>query len=131
MKIETKIAIKKAMKSSRILKALIHLVPLRKTILFESLPDLSDNTKAVFDEMVKRGLNEKYKMKWIVEKKDDSYPKPHNVSYVLASSKMKYFYRITCKYLICCNQWLGGCVLFISWHPSKECSRLLLYAGGD
>ena len=31
----------------------------RKCIVFESCPDMSDNSKAVFDEMLKRGLNKK------------------------------------------------------------------------
>ena len=30
---------------------------LRNIIVFESSPDLSDNTKAVFDEMLRRGIN--------------------------------------------------------------------------
>ena len=34
----------------------------KKLMVFESVPDMSDNTKAVFDEMLKRGLNKKYKM---------------------------------------------------------------------
>ena len=36
-------------------------MPLRNTIMFESVPNLSDNTKAVFDEMIRRNLNKKYK----------------------------------------------------------------------
>ena len=34
-------------------------------IVFESLPDFSDNTRAVFDEMVRRGINKKYKFIWL------------------------------------------------------------------
>ena len=36
-----------------------------KYIVFESLPDYSDNTRAVFDEMVKRGINNKYMFVWL------------------------------------------------------------------
>ena len=37
-------------------------LPKRNWIIFESVPDLSDNTKAVFDEMLRRKLNKKYKL---------------------------------------------------------------------
>ena len=40
---------------------------IKKNIIFESIPDLSDNTKAVFEEMVKRGYNEKYNLIWELE----------------------------------------------------------------
>ena len=48
-----------------ILKArerLLALVPLKPYIFFESVPDFSDNARFVFDEMIKRGMNKKYKM---------------------------------------------------------------------
>ena len=35
-----------------------------KYIIFESNPDFSDNTYPVFEEMVNRGLNKKYKFLW-------------------------------------------------------------------
>lgn len=52
-------------------------------ILFESVPDLSDNTKAVFDEMVRRGLNKNYKMYWKVSA-DRNFEQYENVIYVNA-----------------------------------------------
>lgn len=45
------------------------LFPIRKVILFESVPDIEGNSRAVFDEMVKFGLNKKYKLIWFVEDK--------------------------------------------------------------
>lgn len=36
-------------------------------IVFESLPFYSDNTKFVFDELVKRNVNKKFKMIWIAD----------------------------------------------------------------
>lgn len=41
-------------------------------IVFESLPFYSDNTKFVFDELVKRNVNKKFKMIWIADKGTDS-----------------------------------------------------------
>ena len=58
-------------------------------MLFESVPALSDNTKAVFDEMIARGLNEKYKMVWIVFDKNAQYPVIPNVSYLCATDTTK------------------------------------------
>lgn len=45
---------------------LINSLPVRKAILFESAPDCTDNTKAVFDEMVRRGLNKRYDFVWML-----------------------------------------------------------------
>ena len=40
---------------------------LRNYILLESNPDFSDNTKAVFDELIKLKINEKFKLIWLVD----------------------------------------------------------------
>lgn len=40
-------------------------LPTKRIILFESTPTLTDNTKAVFDELVRRGWNETYEFVWI------------------------------------------------------------------
>lgn len=45
-------------------KHVINHFPLQNLIIFESLPDCTGNTKAVFDELVKRGINKKYFMVW-------------------------------------------------------------------
>jgi len=51
-------------------------------IVFESVPNLSDNTKAVFDEMQRRGLQEKYKMYWWVADKKADLPRFPNTAYL-------------------------------------------------
>lgn len=45
---------------------ILNRLPLRNFILFESIPVYSDNTKYVFDELVNRGYNRKYKMYWVL-----------------------------------------------------------------
>ena len=66
-----------------IMKRICGLVPLSNRIMFESLPDLTDSSKAIFDEMVRRGLNRQYKMVWNCHSKDFSrYPKIDNVKYI-------------------------------------------------
>lgn len=84
------------------------LVPLRNAIFFESIPDLSDNTKAVFDEMIRRGLNERCKLFYMVSDASiiASQPKVKNVYYVQHRLKDLFyqFYLRTAKCLICCNE---------------------------
>lgn len=83
------------------------LLPKKKYIIFESLPDLSDNTKAVFDEMIKRGLNKKYKFIWWVTDKNKEFPKYENTIYIDTKHKKEYNkYLNRAKTLICCNQFL-------------------------
>lgn len=89
-------------------KKIINRLPTKKLIIFESTPDLSDNTKAVFDEMIKRGLNEKYKMLWLLKKEpSDSLPKIKNVSYIkMENSKKILLIKYMARCFICCNDWL-------------------------
>ena len=54
----------------RIYSKFINLFGLKKYVLFESIPDFSDNTLYVFNEMIKRGLNKKYKFIWVMNHDD-------------------------------------------------------------
>ena len=45
-------------------------IPLQNIIVFESCPVYTDNTKAVFEEMVRRELYRKYKFIWLHQGKD-------------------------------------------------------------
>lgn len=75
---------------------------LKKIILFESNPDYTDNAKALFDYMIKQGVNKKYKLVWFI-KKDSNFDDVHieNVEFVKffgltnvqRSKKAKYYYR--------------------------------------
>ena len=42
-------------------------IRLRNVIVFESYPVYTDNTKAVYDEMVRQGLHKKYKFIWLYQ----------------------------------------------------------------
>lgn len=90
----------------KIIKKIISVLPIFKIILFESVPDLSDNTKAVFDEFIKRGFNKKYKCVWVVNRISPELPEIENVTYIKAESLKLRFYRIFAKCFICCNGWL-------------------------
>lgn len=66
----------------KLIRRVLDLLPTKRLIVFESVPNLSDNSKAVFDEMIRRGMNKKYKFIWVVSNKDERLPKIKNVSYV-------------------------------------------------
>lgn len=90
----------------KLLKKIFFLfMPLRNVILFESAPDYSDNTRAVFDEMLRRGLNKKYKFVWLV--KTPYQFKEENIISVSQRDKIKqrYYYSVA-KLIICCNTML-------------------------
>lgn len=76
------------------------LFPLRY-IVFESIPDYSDNTRAVFDEMVRRGLNSKYRFVWLCKSKKTNIP----IKGVILSKcrGAELYFRMRAKCLISCN----------------------------
>lgn len=90
-----------------------NLLPMRNVVLFESAPDYCDNTRAVFDEMVNRGMNKKLKFIWVCEKKDNVktynavFKDEKNIKFVYRfTRKFRYYYRKIAKYFIVCNLFL-------------------------
>ncbi len=89
------------------IKHIMYLLSPKKSIVFESCPDLSDNSKAVFDEMIKRGLNKKYNLVWLLfDNNKDKYPKIRNVKYIQKGDKSYSWYSSFAKCFICCNRFL-------------------------
>ena len=54
----------------KIKKIIYKCLPLKNRIVFESNPEFSCNALPVYEEMVKRGIREKYEIYWLVENKD-------------------------------------------------------------
>lgn len=86
-------------------------LPLGNYIIFESAPDLSDSTKSVFEEMLRRGLNEKYKLIWWINDADSSdFKKIKNVKYIKYNGLLNkftfLFYRERAKCIVECNRFL-------------------------
>lgn len=80
---------------------------LKNIIVFESVPDMADNTKAVFDEMLKRKLNRKYKLVWILyDQPPREYESIHNVAYYASYRLEAKYYSMIAKAKICCNRFL-------------------------
>lgn len=93
----------------KLLHNAFNLLPERNIILFESSPDYSDNTKAVFDEMIRRNLNKKYKLIWVIDKNIEQFKdiQIHNVCFISRSSRIfTYYYNSVAKCIISCNYFL-------------------------
>ena len=84
-------------------------MPLSNVILFESAPVYTDNTKAVFEEMVRRKLYKKYKFVWLHPGK---HPLPEGIDHVKfvkypPENRMQEQYMTWLRYgaraVICCN----------------------------
>lgn len=99
------------------LKKVAALLPLRRTILLESVPDLSDNTKAVFDELLRRNFHKRYRLVWWLHKPEIPHPKQRGVIYVKARSLLAMYYAWTAKCLISCND----------FQPSRRSGQVSLY----
>ena len=90
------------MKIKKILKRMLYMISPKKSIIFESCPDFSDNSKAVFDEMIRRGINKKYLLVWILfDNNREQYPKLENVKYVNKGERIYSLYDAIAKCYIC------------------------------
>lgn len=100
----------------KMLKRIIYNLPIKmkKNILLESMPTYSDNTKYVFDELIRRKINEKYKIYWIAieDVKNFKDIKIKNVLFINQKSKNLFsklkitMLRIFSKYIIDCNYYI-------------------------
>lgn len=103
--------LKKAIKF--FLEKTTNLFRIKNIILFESLPDYSDNTKAVFDEALRRGWNKKYKLIWVCSDCENVPMLKNKFSGIdniiitnIFSWKYRLYYRKSAKAFIVCNLFL-------------------------
>ena len=82
----------------------------KKSIIFESAPDYADSTKAVYEEMVKRGLDKKYKFVWLLfGEASDALKISGEVKCMRGwtiKSRFYFYYLSTAKAYITCNRHL-------------------------
>lgn len=94
----------------RLVIRILTLFPTGKYIVFESVPDLSDNPKPVFDKMLEMKLEKKYKFVWYVSDKTKDSPWKDKVICVDTNGffhKQQFrYYMLRAKCLISCNQFL-------------------------
>lgn len=88
----------------RIIAELLRMFPY-KYITLESNPDFSDNTKAIFDEIVTRGLNKKYRIVWLCRKPHSSI-NDNVICVQLESRWKKTYYLMRSKCIISCNSYI-------------------------
>ena len=100
-------------KIKRFLKKSIYnsnLLVFGKKILLESSPDFSDNTKFVFDEMIKEGINNTFKLYWIVNNKNKFNDiKIKNVKFVNRNSLYYKYLRFTSRVILDSNCFISKC----------------------
>lgn len=94
----------------QVVKKIIRGLPGKQYIVLESYPDLCDNTKPVFDELLARGYDKRYTFVWWVKDQEASLPHFPNTVYVDEKTWIhrmkKTWYCLRAKSLICCNQFL-------------------------
>ena len=96
-----------------ILKKLMNIIPLKDKVVLESNPDLSDNTYSLFNKMIERGYNNKYRFYWLVQKPEEFstidiknvYIREWNPSSFINKLK-KLWLLYTSKYIIVCNKYI-------------------------
>lgn len=100
-----------------VLSKVFLLFPVKKCIMFESVPDLSDSPKMVFDEMIRRGLNKRYKFVWLMHGNTKDVSPIFNVKYIYEKRNRlltKYY-----EYTSCC---LIACNIFLLSHSKRQIS---------
>ena len=104
----------------RFIKRLLPLLPGRRYVLLESVPDCSDNTKAVFDYLL---VHSSYRFLWLVSDASRPWPKHPRVRYI---DRKGFFHRLvfayryaTARAIICCNEF---------W-PKLHARQLSVYLG--
>lgn len=81
-------------------------------ILFESIPDYSDNTYPVFEELVNRGFDKKYTFVWACSQHTPLADAPENTRYIYPGNKTLFqklrsaYYMANAKCMISCNRYL-------------------------
>lgn len=100
--------------------ACIRLLPLRKIILFESHPDLSDNSFALYEEFLRRGINQRYKIYWMKTFHDGKkYELPENV-YTFENDAHTLREMIRRVYVLNCSKYIIDCNSFIYKRRKKQ-----------
>ncbi len=85
----------------------------KPSILFESTPIFSDNTKAVFDLMVRRHYDKKYNFFWYVDWDKCAFLDNGVVKYINLNDRktikqklLRYSYYFKTRCIICCNRFI-------------------------
>lgn len=104
-------------------------IPLKRYIILESNPDLSDNTYALYKEFLKNKVNEKYKIFWFVDDKDKfKNINVKNVYFINCFGKIKFHEKLKSKYINLRAKYIIDCNKII-YKKNKNQKRLYLGHG--
>lgn len=88
-----------------VLSPFVSLMPKKKIILFESISDFCDSSKALYDEMLKDNVNREYKLVWLVDNVQSfKNINEENVTFIEAFPRkikgkiIKFYYNVFSKY---------------------------------
>lgn len=96
----------------QLLGQLLCLFSRRKCIVFESIPDFSDNTYPVFSELVRLGFDKKYTFVWSCSKRTTLPGAPESIRYIYPLEKSIFqklraaYYMANAKCMVSCNRYL-------------------------
>lgn len=107
-------------KIKELLIVMMRLLPLRRMIVFESHPDFSDNSYALYQEFLRRGVNKRYRIYWILTFHDDKkYELPERVFTIQKESKT-FAESLKRAYVLNCCQCIIDCNSFINKRRKKQ-----------
>ena len=93
----------------KIVNWVLNNLPGRHYIVFESSPAYADNSRAVFDEMIRRDYHKKFKFIWFVKKPEDVNRQVEHVEFFLYPAQTRWnklrqkWILLTAKAFISCN----------------------------
>lgn len=91
-------------------QAIFNLLPAKNIILFESIPDFSDNARAVFDELLRQGVNSTYRLIWCCHTETALPPELRNIENVecvgINSLHYRYYLSFCAKAVVVSNDFL-------------------------
>ena len=97
----------------KIFIVIFRILPLRRAVIFESHPDLSDNSYALYQELLRRGIQKRYHLYWMKTFHSGEVPElPEGVSVFenepggLAETMRRTYILNTSKYIIDCNSFV-------------------------
>lgn len=96
-------------KTADFIKIISYFIPKKQNqIIFYSVPDFSDNSKALYDEIVKQGLYKKYNLVWVVKHPEKYIATNQNTRFVAHKSIKGIWGFMRSKYIIRTHSFMGN-----------------------
>ena len=104
----------------KILIILLRLLPLQNMIIFESHPDFSDNSFALYQELIRRGIHKKYRIYWMRTFRNEEAPElPENV-HTFQNNARTFGEILKRAYVLNCARFIIDCNTFIPKRRKKQ-----------